>query len=379
MVATKFIALRSIYHIILSITLLVAGIESATAVLLPEEKAEVNYHYYDGGGVEVDGPTLIVRKNFKDKISVAAGYHADVISSASIDVVTQASPYSEERQAVNLESQYLHQDTLFHGGMAYSDESDYQATTAFFGLSQTFFSGMSTFDMTYTRGWDSVERSDTDFSKDLDRHKFTLGLNQTLSPKWVATFLYEGVAESGYLSNPYRGALVRNAPVPERHPEARTSQSFNYGNLYYLGQNMALKGGLRFYTDTWGISATTLFGGFVHQTPSPWRYEIRYEYYTQSEADFYFDNADRLYNFISRDKELSRFDSHQLGGDVSYRLGYTNKLFDNMEIGISLDWFRFSYDNFSDRRQFVADDPDKSLDQYTFTASVWQLYFSGWY
>ena len=31
------------------------------AEVLPEERADIGYHYYDGGGVEVDGATMLVR------------------------------------------------------------------------------------------------------------------------------------------------------------------------------------------------------------------------------------------------------------------------------------------------------------------------------
>ena len=62
------------------------------AAVLPEERLDAMYHSYDGGGVEVDGPALLVRKNFAEKISVAGAYYADAVSSASIDVVTIGSP-----------------------------------------------------------------------------------------------------------------------------------------------------------------------------------------------------------------------------------------------------------------------------------------------
>ena len=70
---------------------------SGAAAVLPEDRADLMYHSYDGGGVKVDGPSLLVRKSYENKLSVWANYYIDMISSASIDVLSTASPYNEER------------------------------------------------------------------------------------------------------------------------------------------------------------------------------------------------------------------------------------------------------------------------------------------
>ena len=67
------------------------------ATVLPEDRADIMYHRYDGGGVEVDGPSILVRKSVGESFSLSANYYVDSISSASVDVVSTASPYTEER------------------------------------------------------------------------------------------------------------------------------------------------------------------------------------------------------------------------------------------------------------------------------------------
>ena len=39
---------------------------SVKAAVLPAERLDVLYHKYDGGGVEIDGPSILVRKNVGD-------------------------------------------------------------------------------------------------------------------------------------------------------------------------------------------------------------------------------------------------------------------------------------------------------------------------
>ena len=57
------------------------------AGVLPEERADAMWSEYHGGGLKVQGPSILVRKNFSDEVSVSAGYLVDQVSGASIDMV----------------------------------------------------------------------------------------------------------------------------------------------------------------------------------------------------------------------------------------------------------------------------------------------------
>ena len=81
----------------------------AVAGVLEDDRADVMYHRYDGGGVTIDGPSVLVRKKFEEKYAVSAAYYVDMVSSASIDVVTTASPYTEQRDEYGLDFEYLNQ------------------------------------------------------------------------------------------------------------------------------------------------------------------------------------------------------------------------------------------------------------------------------
>ena len=78
------------------ILLSLAALRAADAGVLPEDRADVLLHSYDGGGVTIQGPSVLVRKQFAQKFSVSANHYVDRVSSASIDVVTTASlpPFS---------------------------------------------------------------------------------------------------------------------------------------------------------------------------------------------------------------------------------------------------------------------------------------------
>ena len=101
--------------------------------MLPEDRADVLYFRYDGGEVTINGPSMLVRKSIGEHVSVAANYYIDMVSSASIDVQTSASPYDDERTQSSLAVDFLHGKSTYSIGYVNSDESDYKAKTMFAG------------------------------------------------------------------------------------------------------------------------------------------------------------------------------------------------------------------------------------------------------
>ncbi len=96
------------------ITCLAAG--AAQAGVLPEDRADLLYFHYDGGGVTISGPSMLVRKSIGEHVSVQANYYIDMVSSASIDVETSASPYEDERRQGSFAVDLLHgKSTYTHG------------------------------------------------------------------------------------------------------------------------------------------------------------------------------------------------------------------------------------------------------------------------
>lgn len=107
--------------------LVVAFVGPASAGVLPEDRADLLIHSYDGGGVTIQGPSLLMRKQFAGKFSASANYYMDKVSSASIDVVTTASPYHEERTQYSVGLDYLHDRWLMNVGYTSSEENDFIA------------------------------------------------------------------------------------------------------------------------------------------------------------------------------------------------------------------------------------------------------------
>src|SRR5690349_3161486 len=162
---------------------------AASAGVLPDDRADALYHRYEGGGVTIQGPSILVRKKLAEKYAVTANYYQDMITSASIDVkVSGASQYKEERDQYSLGLEYLRGKTTYNLGFTGSDENDYEAKTTSFGLAQDLFGDLTTISMGFSRGKDKVGNStDKTFERDIDRWSYRVGVSQILTKSMIAS------------------------------------------------------------------------------------------------------------------------------------------------------------------------------------------------
>jgi hypothetical protein len=357
------------------------------AAVLPDDRADVLYHRYEGGGVTVDGPSLLVRKNVAEKYSVAANYYVDLVSSASIDVLSQASPYKETRQQGSLGLDMLNGKTQYSLSVLGSEENDYSSTTASFDVSQDLFGDLTTVSFGYSQGWDDVrKRGDPSFSEPVDRRSYRLGVSQVVTPSLIMGFALETITDEGYLQNPYRSMRYRDDDVPagyawapEVYPSTRTSNAASLNARYFLWYRAALHGEYRYFTDTWGVDANTVRVGYVQPVGAQWTLEAGYRWYDQSRADFYSDlfPSANAQNFMGRDKELSTFQSHMYSVGASYELpSFGWKFLQRSTINLFFDYTNYDYADFRDVLKGGAPGAEPL---YQFDAAVYRLFFSGWF
>ncbi len=357
------------------------------AAVLPEDRADALYHSYDGGGVEVNGPSILLRKQVGKYSSFSANYYVDSITSASIDVVTAASPYEEQRVEKSIGGDFLFDKTIMSLGFTRSEENDFDAKSAAFSISQDLFGDLTTVTLGYVRGWDKIgKRGDPAFSEDADRQRYRIGISQIFTKNLIMALNFETVTDEGFLNNPYRSVRFLDPASalgysfePEVYPRTRTSNAIALRGRYYLPYRASLLGEYRYYSDSWGIGAHNIGLGYTHAWREHWLFDLKYRYYTQGHADFYSDlfPYSQAQNFLARDKELSRFSSHTLGFALSYEVSPRGWGFiDRGSVNLSYDRIFFDYDDFRDLTS-GGNVGEESL--YSFDADVLQLYLSLWY
>ena len=282
--------------IVIGILGALSGSGSALAGVLPEDRADVLYHLYDGGGVRIDGPSVLVRKQVAKSVSLVGNYYVDMVSSASIDVVTQASPYAEERKQWSLGMDYLRGNTSMNLSYVSSVESDFDAKTFGFAVSQDMFGDLTTLTLSYAYGNDLVgDVTDPAFEEENTRQHYGVGLTQILTRNMIASLNFETITDEGFLNNPYRSVRYFDPNVelgyswePELYPGTRTSNALGLRLKYFLAYRAAIEGEYRFFTDTWDITSHTASIAYT-QPFGKWTFTGKYRFHDQTGAHFYAD------------------------------------------------------------------------------------------
>jgi hypothetical protein len=385
----------------------------ALAGVLPEDRTDLLYHRYEGGGITVQGPSLLIQKKITDNFALTGNYYEDMISSASIDVKLSASPYKEKRTQKSGGFEYLHGKSTYSAGIINSVEPDYRSNTTYYSVSQDMFGDLTTLSMTYKRGWDHVYRdlkdpttgriindpsfggSDKDGNpisfKDADHRGYAVGLSQILTRNMIASFNYEVLTDQGYLQSPYRKILYLDpnaglgyTQAEQIYPNTRTSNAGSIQVKYYLPYRAALSGQYRYFQDTWGIRAHTAELGYTHPAWRHWIFDGTVRYYTQNAASFYSDLFPRAnsQNFEARDRELAAFNSYMAGIGLSYefnipRVPWINK----SSFNVRLDHLLIDYKDF---RNALLIDPAGGITAgneplYKLNANIFQAFLSVWF
>ncbi len=340
----------------------------AEAADLPEDRADLMYHSYSGGGVTATGPALLLRKSIGDTFSLSASYYVDAVSNASIDVVTTASRYHEERIERSVGLDYVYRDALVSLAASKSQEPDYVADSASVDVTQDFFGGMTTLNLGYSRGWDTVgKRGYPAFSQPADHWQYRAGVTQILTPQWLVSANVEAISDAGYLGSPYRAARVFGATVPERDPNTRSSRAVALRATGSLDSDAAVHAEYRYFWDTWDIRANTLELGYSRYAQARrWLLDATLRYYKQGHASFYSDNFTSDMTYMSRNRQLGTYHDVGLGAKATYSAWRVPARYE-VKLNGALERLRFQYSDFTDIRTGKA---------YAFDATVLELYVS---
>lgn len=370
--------------------LLIGALAGATLTLaadLAPDRADVLYHRYEGDGATIDGPAVLIRKRVGKQFAVTGKYYVDSVTSASVDVIATASPYTEERKEAGVGLEYVNGKTRLGAGLSNSDESDFTGRSAFFSVSQDIFGDLTTVTMSYGRGDDEVRRrGDENFEETVDRQIYGVSVSQIVTKDFIMALTFEGITDEGFLNNPYRQVRYLDPTSAagfsyqaERYPNTRTSAAVALRGRYFLPYRAAVHAEYRYFSDTWDIEAHTAEVGYTHPWKDDFVFEFKLRSYTQTQASFYRDLFTRVdeQNFLARDKELSSF------SNVTARVGATYEfakngwgMLDRGAVSVTYDRIAFDYDNFRN----VPLGGGAGLEPlFAFDADVVQVFFSFWY
>jgi hypothetical protein len=229
-------------------------------------------------GVNVGSPTA--------GWNVGARYLVDVVSAASVDVVSTASRrWTEVRHVASADAAYKPGSWGVAAHGAISIEPDYQSYAGGGEITRDFLQKNVTALLGYEHGYDIGGRTGTPFSifsRALERDALKAGLTVVFDRSTLASFVADAIIESGDPSKPYRyvplfapgtyvplGATVDqvtrlrlSARPLEQLPLSRDRFAVS-ARVAHRFDRSTLRVDERLYRDSWGLSATTTDARFL--------------------------------------------------------------------------------------------------------------------
>ncbi len=312
--------------------------------------------YDDTDNVTVVSPQVSVHQELdEDGGEVSARAVVDVISAASVDVVSHAtSSFEEVRTEAVLSIAKAWDDHLPSFSYRFSIEPDWESHGVTAGWQSRLGTPDSVLTASYSVTSDTIGRSETPFeswSRSLVTHGGSVGLTQVISPRLLVRGVYTLTVQDGYLEKPYRyvplfdadaverarasgdaldlhtfGAYRLSARPPEEVPDQRVGHALGVRGLWSLGSAGALKLDYQIYADSWDLLAHALEPELRLRLTDDLQLHVYARGYLQSAAFFWqrvyvVSQSDRIPRFRTLDRELSSYVSLTGGARVEWRHG----------------------------------------------------------
>jgi len=368
-------------------------VRSTSADVLPDNRADVFYSKYSGGGMDITGYSATARAKVTENFALEANYFVDKVSGASIDVLSQASTIKDERKQKSGTIEYLRDKTTYTASYISSVERDYISETASISLSQDMFGDLTTVTLGFADTKNKVGENNgtaNDPKVAWLGHALTRaysgGVSQIITKNFIAGVNLQVITDAGYLANPYRSiryldTVARGYSLASQtYPETHTSTAVQVQGKYYLPYRAAVTALYRYYNDTWGVVGNTYELDYTHPIRNKWIFEGRVRYYKQNAASFYRDLFDfnPQQNFEARDQNLAALDNITVGAKVTYAFlpeGWS--VFKRGTVTLDYSRIRFNYLDFRNIKDFGLPQYQPGTEPlYQFNANVFQVFVS---
>jgi hypothetical protein len=369
-------------------------VRSTSADVLPDNRADVFWSKYSGGGMDITGYSATARAKITENFAVEANYFIDKVSGASVDVLSQASVIKDERKQKSGTIEYLRDKTTYTASYTSSVERDYISDTASISLSQDMFGDLTTVTLGFANTQNKVgENNGTANDPNVAwlghalTRAYSGGVSQIITKNFIAGLNLQVITDAGYLANPYRSIRYLDPTNPKGYslasqvyPDTHTSTAVQLQGKYYLPYRAAVTALYRYYTDTWGVRGNTYELDYTHPVSNRWIFEGRLRYYKQTAATFYSDLFPFAgsQNFTARDQNLAALDNSTIGAKVTYAFWPEGwKVFKRGTVTFDASRIRFNYLDFRNIKDFgVPQYAPGEEPLYQFNANVFQIFVS---
>jgi hypothetical protein len=254
--------------------------------------------YVDDDHVSVISPAASVDAPLGPKLRGELAAKADIISAASVDIVTQASSAVMNEQRVEVAggarwdaSRLVTLAVRVIG----SHENDYDALRASITTTLELAQRNTTLALTYVAAVDAVGHADLpSYSRSLRGSQAVLGLTQVVDRYTYVDALLDAQILDGYHGSPYRTVPLIDPASPsvsrveESTPEGRRALAVLLrARRAFAERLLFVHAEYRFYADSWDVASHTLGVWLIVAPSKRLTAGAQFRGYTQSAASFY--------------------------------------------------------------------------------------------
>lgn len=333
--------------------------------------------YDDSDNVTTFTPRLSARRRLDPEGgSIGAYALLDVVSAASVDVVSQATPgFLEGRTEAGFDASLAFGDLIPSISYRFSIEPDYMSHGGRIGLRSRLGTPDSVLSVSYGLTGDVVGRSGTPwstFSPNLFTHSPEVSFTQTLGPGTLLRFVYALTVQQGYLEKPYRqvplfdvavlDALARSGQrltldnfdqyrlpqrPPENVPDLRVGHAIGLRGLQSIDP---IEGSLRldyqFYFDDWAMTAHAIELALTGTAITGLRFVGYGRFYLQTAVSFWrrtygVEDSSAVPTLRTLDRDLGSYHSLTGGLRAEWELGEFAGYLDGALLWTHFDDFLF--------------------------------------
>jgi hypothetical protein len=275
--------------------------------------------YRDSDATTIWTAATGVTGKLDERWELGARYLVDVVSSASVDVITQAtSRFEDTRHDIAVSGGLREPERSVVVGYSHSTENDWQSHNASLSGSLDVLQRNLTLSASLGFQDNTITRANSfGFEENLRVLLGTLGASYTLTPRDLVALSLASSYYDGFQSSPYRYVPVAGQALLERQPEQRFRQALVLRHHHYLGDGWALRSHARLYADTYGVKALTLGAESVFEN-APFDGAFSVRGYQQTRARFYRAAYPSEQRYMTIDKELSPFFDVFAGPTLGY-------------------------------------------------------------
>ncbi len=329
--------------------------------------------YQDSDRTTISTTAVAVRISPFERLAVNGRYLADIITSASVDVVSAATPHAfhDTRHEGTGSVSYQDGTRTASVGYIYSVENDWRAHTGTAGFSSDFFNHRLTVGIGGGYTTNEITRSGADpfhpgvnqvdsFHRQMKQGNASLDVGIVATRRDLITFDYTFMFVDGFQASPYRFVGVKFPAFSgfagftrETDPETRIRHAASVRWNHHAFKDTAIKSHLRGYLDDWGILSITAGLEYVvgfnlgKGSPTPasdFELGVFVRAYAQNSATFYQAVYDQPRRYMTADRELSSL----VDGFGGLRLGWAKRVgvFDELRADLKGTGFVFHYFDF---------------------------------